>query len=69
MINIQDITPFMKKGWVAMDDDGLWRWYEDKPIALCGAWLRPSMNCKVCKLESFDIDPADDWSKSLIKVG
>ena len=22
MINIQDITPFMKKGWVAMDDDG-----------------------------------------------
>lgn len=30
MINIQDIIPFMKKGWVAMDKNGEWGWYSEK---------------------------------------
>ena len=30
MINIQDIIPFMKKGWVAMDKSGEWWWYRKK---------------------------------------
>ena len=37
MINIQDIIPFMKDGWVAMDSDNEWYWYEDKPFCVsCG---------------------------------
>lgn len=32
MINIQDIIPFMKKGWVAMDKSGQWWWYNEKPF-------------------------------------
>ena len=56
MINIQDIIPFMKKGWVAMDEDGEWNW-----------WVSTGYVC--CLSHGLDIAPADDWTKSLIKVG
>ena len=68
MINIQDIIPFMKKGWVAMSSGGYWFWAENEPkiIKICGSW-----NCygETADLNCFDIAPADDWTKSLIKVG
>ena len=31
MINIKELIPFMKDGWVAMDESGDWNWYKDKP--------------------------------------
>ena len=71
MINIQDIIPFMKKGWVAMDKDKEWCWFEEKPVkSVCDdMWVRTNP----CNFQSistiFDIAPADDWTKSLIKVG
>lgn len=66
MINIQDIIPFMKKGWIAMDKDGRWFWYKRKPIKYDGEWVGDD----VCTIWfGFDIAPADDWTKSLIKVG
>lgn len=70
-INIQDIIPYMKDGWVAMDEDGSWCWYVDKPIRdeLLLQWL-PEGDCIYEELGGvFDIAPADDWTKSLIKVG
>ena len=74
MINIQDIIPFMKEGWVAMDSNGIWRWYDRKPIKDSFDGMRWLLNEKsdwhgFSELESFDIAPADDWTKSLIKVG
>lgn len=71
MINIQDIVPFMKKGWVAMDEDGRWFWHENKPFIekLKCAWFNYSGTCRMVNLGAFDIAPADDWTKSLIKVG
>ena len=30
MINIQDLIPFMKEGWVAMDKNGDWYWFKNK---------------------------------------
>ena len=65
-INIQDITPFMRKGWVAMDKDGEWYWFEDKPSKYSNSWtgVFPFNN-----LGAFDIASADDWTQSLIKVG
>ena len=70
MINIQDIIPFMKKGWVAMDKDGEWCWFEEKPtIVFNDMWVRTNP-CDFQRLRIiFDIAPADDWTKSLIKVG
>lgn len=66
MINIQDIIPFLKKGWVAMDKDKEWYWFEGKPSKYSNSWtgVFPFSN-----LNAFDIAPADDWTKSLIKVG
>jgi hypothetical protein len=69
MINIQDIIPLMKDGWVAMDKDGRWCWYSDKPKTFCGLWLRPTKMQDYTWLICFDIAPADDWTKSLINVG
>lgn len=68
MINIQDIIPFMKEGWVAMDMDNSWIWFTDKPIINSKSTMWFSTGY-CCRLSAFDIAPADDWTKSLIKVG
>ena len=69
MIKITDITPFMRKGWVAMDKYGLYVWYDKKPVISKrrGAFMVTGFTA--CPLDAFDIVPADDWTKSLIKVG
>jgi hypothetical protein len=70
MINIQDIIPFMKDGWVAMDKSGEWWWYSEKPF-ICGEQWHTEGNESTGLIDNyvFDIAPADDWTKSLIKVG
>lgn len=72
MINIQDIIPFLKKGWVAMDADGEWWWFPIEPYMISDKWelwgednYREVIHISVM----FNIAPADDWTKSLIKVG
>lgn len=69
MIKITDIIPFMRKGWVALDKDGRWWWYKRKPHLeyTRGCWLSKGAQGIIDK-EAFDIDPADDWTKSLIQV-
>lgn len=69
MINIQDIIPFMKKGWVAMDSNCKWGWYDKKPIIRKGIWM-PNDNGENYEMLNiaFDIAPADDWTKSLICI-
>ena len=72
MINIQDIIPFMKKGWVAMDKDGTWLWYDYKPVLGEDMWelnMLTDWSGNFILNGIFDIAPADDWTKSLIKVG
>lgn len=66
MINIQDIIPLMKDGWVAMDENGWWWWHSKKPRRFYDQW---DNNDLACNLRAFDIAPADDWTKSLRKVG
>ena len=72
MINIQDIIPFFKDGWVAMDANCKWGWYDEKPDLgkELMQWL-PNVNGENYEMLNvpFDIAPADDWTKSLIKVG
>ena len=67
MINIQDIIPFMKKGWVAMDENGDWWWSKEEPKLNGWGFWDSCQNTKLNK--AFDIAPADDWTQSLIKVG
>ena len=57
-----------------MDSNGDWYWANIKPI-LCtqdkkdniGYWYSNTVD--EYSLKAFDIAPADDWTKSLIKVG
>ena len=60
----------MKDGWVAMDKCGYYRWFLRKPFTNKEhkVW-RSDISCDTCSLKCFDITPADDWTKSLIKVG
>lgn len=37
-IDINEIIPFMKDGWVAMDRDGKWLYFEKKPTQTVGSW-------------------------------
>lgn len=73
MINIEDIIPFMKKGWVAMDKDGEWNWFSEEPVStfITDCYYSAPFICSdcICLSGAFDIAPADDWEKSLIKVG
>lgn len=72
-ITIDELMPFLKKGWVAMDEDGTWLWYEKKPT------IHEEM--PIWKMSGpvwHFIDMADcfyplapfkgDWKDSLIKV-
>ena len=68
-IDIKELIPFMKNGWVAMDEDGSWFWCEIKPeIKNCNIW-ELNKPCSYCTLTEYvDIKPVSDWTKSLIKV-
>lgn len=71
MINIQDIIPFMKDGWVACDKNGNWCYYAKKPEIFDITWTKGYGDITPVKSLSdiFNIAPADDWTKSLIKLG
>lgn len=64
-IKIKDLLPFLKDGWVAMDKDGRWFWYGKKPSKCVCTWS----SCEYQHIGLFDIEPADDWEKSLMKCG
>ena len=64
-IDIKELIPFIKDGWVAMDKCGEWYWHATKPERFRICW---DSEYSVCLNDIFDIAPADDWTKSLIKV-
>lgn len=72
MYKITDIIPFMRAGWVAMDEDGEWHWWQNKPEQrfkehLFSYWWELD-GYMVCLSTVFDLAPADDWTKSLIRI-
>ena len=54
-----------------MDENGDWYWYKEKPMFLPLNRIWKTISSSTCKVNigCFDIAPADDWTKSLIKVG
>ena len=67
----KNIAPYMRKGYVAMDKDNFYWWYSNKPRKLKSHWNakieKENDICFLAKL--FNIEPVEDWTKSLIKVG
>lgn len=69
MIKIEQLIPFMRNGWVAMDSNGEWWWYEIKPEVNDNLLQWMGTEGSTDKIQdAFDIERADDWKKSLIKI-
>lgn len=69
-----DIAPKMLPGWVAMDRNSDWHYFERKPyIPASGRvsrWvMRRSSPYNIKSLYMFCISRVDDWTQSLRKVG
>lgn len=43
--------------WMAMDDDGVWAWFEHQPMANVGGW-------RMCGGRASEIEH-DDWESTL----
>ena len=69
MIAIEELILFMKKGWVAMDEDGDWNWYDHTPFKINIGWVSSEHGIHAYSLRCFDIKPVEDWKTSLRKVG
>lgn len=71
-ITIYKLLPLLRKGYVAMDEDGEWWWYSAKPdvdTKLSNCWCVGA--CEVAPLsDSFNIAPFDGvWKDSLMECG
>ena len=69
-IDIKELIPYLKQGWVAMDENKSWIWFKKKPRLVDGSdiWLTSVQGGGFNSLDAFSIKPAEDWTKSLIKV-
>ena len=65
-IDIKVLLPLLKKGWVAMDKDGGWYWYDEKPYICWPLWRYTSL---YTRLDIFNIKPIDSWEDSLMECG
>ena len=66
-IDIKVLLPLLKKGWVAMDENGDWFWYDKKPSPEKSFWRANSLY--FYRLIQFNLKPADDWKTSLMECG
>lgn len=67
----EKVAPYMKKGYVAMDEDKIFWWYKNKPDSFKFSWNAEVMtDDDICYLPRlFNIEPVEDWTQSLIEVG
>lgn len=65
---IESLFPILDKGWVAMDKDGKWYWFEKKPVHNNREWDR--CFCDIQSLsDNFNIEFFDgDWKDSLRRI-
>ena len=65
----KNIAPHMNKGYVAMDNDCIYFWYNTKPmIDIEKEEWDYDDTCHGLS-DMFNIEPVKDWTKSLIEVG
>lgn len=66
-INIMVLVILLKKGYVAMDMNGDWYWYSEKPVLRDMHWSLKKGDG--FRLGCFNIKPADNWKTSLMECG
>lgn len=71
-IDIKELIPFLNPGWVACDKDGTWIWSNKEMVIENNVgWSNDDVKIVISDsyTSAFNIEPAKDWTKSLIKVG
>lgn len=59
----------IKDGWVAMDKDGEWCWFSNKPYKRTDMWVLRDLGGWQALTRAFNIASFDgDWKDSLIKI-
>lgn len=67
-IKIQDLLPLLHHGWVALDKDGDWNFFREKPKRSNDFWCAYHGCC--CLNFLFNIAPYEgDWKDSLMECG
>lgn len=68
---MRDIAPKMRTGWVFYDWIGDWQYCAERPDMDLknGWWMKQQDGADLLSLQMFDINPVDDWTNSLRKVG
>ena len=67
-IDIKVLLPLLKKGWVAMDKNGSWQWYKEKPY-IEKYYYSWNSGSPVCFIGGFNIKPVENWMDSLQECG
>lgn len=69
-IKIYDLLPLLRPGYVAMEKNGIWYWYDHEPVSdNIGIWVLLS-DGDLYELSTFNIAPFDgDWKDSLMECG
>ena len=67
-IDITVLLPLLKKGWVAMDKNGSWHWYKEKPY-IEKYYYSWNSGSPVCFIGGFNIKPVENWMDSLQECG
>lgn len=69
-IKIYDLLPRLRPGFVAMEKNGIWYWYDHEPVPdNTGIWVFLSGG-DLYELSAFNIAPFDgDWKDSLMECG
>ena len=67
-IDIEVLLPLLKKGWVAMDKNGSWHWYKEKPY-IEKYYYSWNSGSPVCFIGGFNIKPVENWMDSLQECG
>ena len=67
-IDIKVLLPLLKKGWVAMDKNGSWHWYKEKPY-IEKYYYSWNTGSPVCFIGGFNIKPVENWMDSLQECG
>lgn len=68
-IDIEVLKPLLRKGWVAMDGEGDWCWYEKKPYISRFGWTLEKYDSLFMLLSGVNIKPAENWKDSLQECG
>ena len=71
-ITIDDLIPLLKKGWVACNSRGMWRYFTKKPRASSRGWWIAEYGDNGCSdyLFMFNIAPfKGEWQDSLMRSG